>query len=289
MPSMNYFSTHAKLPVQADNAALLRRLQRPDGMADAVLDTDTYNEIDDQFALAYLIKNDEKLSLKAIYAAPFSNDKAETPAIGMQKSYDEIRHILTLMGREDLFNCTYYGSEGYLPDEDTPVQSDAARHLAQLAMEYTPEKPLYVIAIAAITNVASALLLNPEIADRIVIVWLGGHALHWHDNREFNLKQDIAAARRWSFWPAWAWWRPFRPRHPSCGKICRARMPCAITCAAIRSANAAESENARAGPKPSGMLRRLHGCWTAALCRMKSSQARSRSMTIIGDRTSAAT
>lgn len=195
MPSMNYFSTHAKLPVQVDNAALLRRLQRPDGMADVVLDTDTYNEIDDQFALAYLIKNDEKLNLKAIYAAPFSNDKAETPAIGMQKSYDEIRHILTLMGREDLFNCTYYGSEGYLPDEDTPVQSDAARHLAQLAMEYTPEKPLYVIAIAAITNVASALLLNPEIADRIVIVWLGGHALHWHDNREFNLKQDIAAAR----------------------------------------------------------------------------------------------
>ncbi len=195
MPSMNCFSTHAKLPVQADNAALLRRLQRPVGMADVVLDTDTYNEIDDQFALAYLIKNDEKLNLKAIYAAPFSNSHAETPAIGMQKSYDEIKHILTLMGREDLFGCTYYGSEDYLPDEETPVQSDAARHLAQLAMEYTPEKPLYVIAIAAITNVASALLLNPEIADRIVIVWLGGHALHWHDNREFNLKQDIAAAR----------------------------------------------------------------------------------------------
>lgn len=62
-------------------------------------------------------------------------------------------------------------------------------------MAYSAEKPLYVAAIGAITNVASALLLNPEIADRIVIVWLGGHALHWYDNAEFNIRQDVAAAR----------------------------------------------------------------------------------------------
>ena len=46
-----------------------------------------------------------------------------------------------------------------------------------------------------LTNVASALLMQPEIADRIVIVWLGGHALEWEDNYELNLRQDIAAAR----------------------------------------------------------------------------------------------
>ena len=62
---------HVDQPEQVDNAALLRRLQRPEGPVDVVLDTDTYNEIDDQYALAYLIKNDEKLKLKAIYAAPF--------------------------------------------------------------------------------------------------------------------------------------------------------------------------------------------------------------------------
>ena len=33
---------------------LLNRLKRPEGKIDVVLDTDTYNEIDDQFALAYL-------------------------------------------------------------------------------------------------------------------------------------------------------------------------------------------------------------------------------------------
>jgi inosine-uridine nucleoside N-ribohydrolase len=54
---------------------------------------------------------------------------------------------------------------------------------------------LYVVAIGAITNIASAILMKPEITERIVVVWLGGHALHWKDNREFNLFQDIAAAR----------------------------------------------------------------------------------------------
>lgn len=61
-------------------------------------------------------------------------------------------------------------------------------------MEYTPEKPLYVVAIGAITNVASALLMRPEIKDRMVLVWLGGNSLEWPDNKEFNLFQDVAAA-----------------------------------------------------------------------------------------------
>lgn len=49
----------------------LERLKKPKGQIEVVLDTDTYNEIDDQFALAYLIKSEEKLRLQAIYAAPF--------------------------------------------------------------------------------------------------------------------------------------------------------------------------------------------------------------------------
>ena len=48
---------------------LLNRLKRPEGKIDVVLDTDTYNEIDDQFALAYLLRSAEKQNVKAIYAA----------------------------------------------------------------------------------------------------------------------------------------------------------------------------------------------------------------------------
>lgn len=174
---------------------LLKNLERPTGTVDVVIDTDTYNEIDDQFALAYLIKSDEKLNLKAIYAAPFFNDHSTGPADGMEKSYQEIMHILTLMEREDLKKNVYRGSENYLPSESEPVISDAAQDLAARAMQYSTEKPLYVVAIGAITNIASALLLNPEIKNRIVLIWLGGHAHNWPDTREFNMFQDVAGAR----------------------------------------------------------------------------------------------
>ncbi|MDP4133623.1 MAG: nucleoside hydrolase, partial [Bacillota bacterium] len=43
--------------------------------------------------------------------------------------------------------------------------------------------------------VASALKLNPNIKENIVIVWLGGHARECSDTKEFNLWQDVAASR----------------------------------------------------------------------------------------------
>lgn len=177
------------------NAELLGRLKKPSGRIDAVLDTDTYNEIDDQYALAYMLNSDEKINVKAIYAAPFTNCKSQGPRDGMERSYGEILRILALMNREAMVDRVFRGAGEYLPDERTPVPSAAAQDLAARAMEYSPEHPLYVVAVAAITNVASAILLNPEIIDRIVLVWLGGNALDWPNNREFNLCQDIAGAR----------------------------------------------------------------------------------------------
>jgi len=172
----------------------LAMLQRPMGQVDVVLDTDAYNEIDDQYALAYLLSAPEKLNTVAVYAAPFFNAKSSGPEDGMLRSYDEILKVIQLMGWNHP-EKVYKGSTAYLPDENTPVHSPAAEDLAARAMNYTKENPLYVAAIGAITNVASALLINPEIKDRIVLVWLGGHALEWPKNDEFNLRQDVAAAR----------------------------------------------------------------------------------------------
>ena len=170
----------------------LKNLEIPTGPVDMVLDTDAYNEIDDQFAISYALHATEKLNVLALYAAPFFNNRSSSPADGMERSYQEILKLLRLSKLE----CPVYrGSDRYLPDEQTPVASDAAKHLTELAMRYSPEKPLYVAAIGAITNVASALLMKPEIADSIVVVWLGGNALEWHDNIEFNIHQDVASAR----------------------------------------------------------------------------------------------
>ena len=170
----------------------LKNISVPGGMVDVVLDTDAYNEIDDQFAISYLLKSKEKLNTVALYAAPFYNRNSSGPADGMERSYNEIHKLLDLIGEE---REVYRGSDRYLEDENTPVVSDAAYDLAERVKNYSPDNPLYVVAIGAITNIASAILINPQVAENAVLVWLGGHSMEYHDTAEFNMAQDVAAAR----------------------------------------------------------------------------------------------
>lgn len=171
----------------------IKNLSVPSGKVDVVIDTDTFNEIDDQYAISYLLRSGDKLNTKAIYAAPYTKAGTLTdPGKGMELSYEEIFRVLDRLGES---RPVFRGSTAYLPDEKTPVISDAARDLAARVEKYSPENPLYIIAIGAITNVASAILLNPKVCENAVVVWLGGHALHYHDNYEFNARQDVAAAR----------------------------------------------------------------------------------------------
>lgn len=169
-------------------------LQVPRGSVDVVLDTDAYNEIDDQFAISYLLRSKDKLNPKAIYAAPFLNSKSSSPKDGMEKSYNEILKILELEGSPELKSVVFSGSESFLKDETTPEYSPAAYDLVARAKKYSPEIPLYVVAIGAITNIASAILMDPSICENIVVVFLGGHSLDFNAE-EFNIYQDPAASR----------------------------------------------------------------------------------------------
>jgi inosine-uridine nucleoside N-ribohydrolase len=158
-----------------------------------VLDTDTYNEIDDQFALVYALISSE-LDVQAVYAAPFFNRRSTGPADGMERSYEE---ILRILGKLDVSpeEFAFRGSRQFLSDPKTPEESPAARDLVARAKTHSPENPLYVVAVGAITNVANALLIEPSILPNIVVVWLGGNGHHWPDQREFNYRQDLHASR----------------------------------------------------------------------------------------------
>lgn len=180
---------------ESQAAQQLLRLTPPQGVVDAVLDTDTYNEIDDPFALAYLLRSPEAVRLHAIYAAPFHNEKSTGPADGMEKSYQQILHLLSLMGEEGRADTVFRGSTSFLASKTEPVVSPAALDLVARAKAYTAEHPLYVVAIGAVTNIASALLLDEALKERLVVVWLGGHARHWPDTEEFNCAQDLKAAQ----------------------------------------------------------------------------------------------
>ena len=167
------------------------RLEVPAGRIDAILDTDTFNEVDDQFALAYALFSPEKINLRAVTAAPFFNDRSSGPGDGMEKSYEEIQRILKLAGR-DSADFAWRGSANYLPDRHTPVDSPAARRIVELAREAKAAgKVIYVLGIAALTNISSALLMAPEIIDSVVVIWLGGQPHHWPTHGEFNYAQDV--------------------------------------------------------------------------------------------------
>ena len=157
-----------------------------------IIDTDTYNEIDDQYAVAYAMLSPEKIKVEAICAAPFLNSRSKSAEDGMIQSYNEIFKITKLADKNYSFPI-YEGSRAFLPSIDVPVESEAADKIAEIVLG--SDEPVYIIALGAITNVASAIIKHPEIVNRTAIIWLGGQAFHWTDTPEFNLMQDVFAAR----------------------------------------------------------------------------------------------
>jgi inosine-uridine nucleoside N-ribohydrolase len=177
-----------------DEAFRIKQLEPPTGKVRMVLDTDTYNEVDDQFALAYAFLSQEKIELEAVYAAPFHNNRSNGPADGMEKSYEEILRLLKMLGKSPE-GFAFRGSDRYLEDVNKPIRSEAALDLVKKAMASSPENPLYVVPVGCITNIASAILIEPKIIKNIIVVWLGGNGPNWPHQKEFNLMQDVLAAR----------------------------------------------------------------------------------------------
>jgi inosine-uridine nucleoside N-ribohydrolase len=169
------------------------RLAPPRGKVDAIVDSDTYNEIDDQFAVAYALRSPSHMSVEAIYAAPFHNERSSSAGDGMRKSYDEILRILAKLNVKSQ-GFAQRGSDSFMTAAGKPVDSAAARDLIAKAMK-PRQTPLYVITVGAPTNVSSAILMEPKIKDKIVVVWLGGQPYDWPTAIEFNLRQDLHASR----------------------------------------------------------------------------------------------
>jgi inosine-uridine nucleoside N-ribohydrolase len=163
----------------------------PAGPVRAVIDTDTDNEIDDQFAVVYALLSPERIRVEALYAAPFQNERSTGPEDGMLRSYDELHRVLRRLPRHRPVPV-HHGSRSWLPEPGTPVPSPAATDVVKRASSAV--EPLFVVTIGAPTNVASALLMEPGIADRIVVVWLGGNPGYWHRAVEFNVEQDVHAS-----------------------------------------------------------------------------------------------
>jgi purine nucleosidase len=217
---------------------MAERLALPQGRLRVVIDTDTANEIDDQFALAWALLSPEKLDVVAVTAEPFSFAhhlpglcRAEAallagqgqsehlvggfqgwlarlhkagrraadlqlvgPAEGMELSYQEILRVYDACSISP-GATVFRGADRYMTDPETPVVTDAATAIVDLAK--SGDAPLYIAALGCVTNIASAILMAPEIINNIVVVWTSGYpSAAPHCNRpSLNMVQDLCASR----------------------------------------------------------------------------------------------
>lgn len=159
-----------------------------------ILDTDMFNEIDDQFALTYLIKSLDIFDLEAITIAPFSKSGyANTITIedGTEKSYEVTLNILDMLNKSEYKDIVYKGATKYF--KDSKESNEAVEKIIEIANK---NDKTTILAIGAITNVALAIEKAPEIINKIKVVWLGGNTFLTKDNSEFNFRQDIPAVQK---------------------------------------------------------------------------------------------
>lgn len=156
-----------------------------------ILDTDTYNECDDQFALSYLIKSKDLFNIEAITVAPYSHTKRNVKVKdGQELSYNEILKICNWLNFKTN-NKVFKGSMDYIQNGYDET-NDAVNKIIEIALK---NNKTYILGIGAITNIALAIKKEPKIVNKIEIIWLGGNELGYKDNLEYNFRQDVEAVK----------------------------------------------------------------------------------------------
>src|SRR5262249_12510401 len=87
----------------------------------------------------------------------------------------------------------FAGSSCPLSDCSTPHLNAGVEFLVDQSRSFTAEEPLTVLGIGAVTDIASALIFDPTMQDRIEIVAMGFQSLEAGGD-EWNVKND---ARAW--------------------------------------------------------------------------------------------
>jgi purine nucleosidase len=159
-----------------------------------VLNTDAKNEADDQFAIVHALLS-PTLDVRGLVAAHFGNERSDR---SMEDSRDEIDLLLGLMDLDGKVTVAN-GAPHKIPDERTPVDSPGAQLIIAESKLASETDPLFVAFLGPLTDMATAILLDPEIVNRdVIVVWIGGFPYGGLDvsypGIEFNLRNDITAA-----------------------------------------------------------------------------------------------
>jgi len=153
-----------------------------------ILNTDAFNEIDDQMAIAHALLSPE-LKVTGIIAAHYGTKKH---ANSMERSYQEILHLLALLGMENSVPVLK-GSPVALTDPKVPQKSEGAEFIIEQALAKDETDPVYVAYLGPVTDMASAYLMESNISRNLVTLWIGGG--WWPSGGpEFNAANDWISA-----------------------------------------------------------------------------------------------
>jgi purine nucleosidase len=162
--------------------------QPTDRRTRVIVDTDAKNEADDQFALVHALLT-PSFEIHGVIPAHFGTHRSDR---SMQDSGEEVDLLLELMGWQGRVRVAN-GAPTPLPDATTPVPSAGSALIVEEALRDDP-RPLHVAFYGPLTDMASALLTEPAIRDRdVIVVWIGGGE-YPEGGREFNLSNDVHAA-----------------------------------------------------------------------------------------------
>jgi inosine-uridine nucleoside N-ribohydrolase len=156
-----------------------------------IINSDARNEADDQFAIVHALLS-PSIDVVGIIPAHFGTRRTNE---SQRESREEVDLLLRLMGLTTVEVAD--GAPAALPDDRTPMDSPGARLIIREARK---PGPLSVIFLGPLTDMASALLIEPQLAANpdLTVVWVGGgpyDGVHLPDTwGEFNLTNDVAAA-----------------------------------------------------------------------------------------------
>ena len=178
----------------ASLAALPFSLQGQASKRKILLDSDTANEIDDLYAITRALL-EPGFQVLGLSSAQWNTRLS--PADTVAESQKLNTGILRLMGRQEI--PAPMGSEmtmGKPWGGDEPRDSPAARLMIREARAVPAGAKLTIVNTGAVTNVASAIKLAPDIVPRIAVYLMGAHYFadrHVWNKDEFNVRNDLNA------------------------------------------------------------------------------------------------
>lgn len=159
-----------------------------------LIDTDAANEIDDLYAVALALYSPDRFMLEGLVATHFGQQGETGGPHTIQQSYDLLLELLAAGGFTGQYRVEKGGDP--LPYMTVPVESAGARFIVERAHAGSVDDPLWIATLGAASNVASALLLDPGIRDKIRLVLHVRSEWSWPERSEqFNVGGDIPAIR----------------------------------------------------------------------------------------------